>query len=108
MAEDLASLNIRSISTGPSPAFRAAAGPTAKDCSGGGFGIEAVGLALPAAVGLIWLVDLDHLDAGLPEVPGQRGTVGAGALHTGPSQYPERARPAQQRVVAGSTGRKRL
>ena len=41
-------------------------------------------------------------------MPGQRGTVGAGALHTGPPQYPERARPAQQRVVAGSTGRERL
>jgi len=63
---------------------------------------------LSAAGGLIRLVDLDHLDAGLPEMPGQRSTVGAGALHAGPPQDPERARPAQQRVVAGSTGRERL
>jgi hypothetical protein len=69
MAEDLASLNIRSISTGPSPAFCAAAGPAAKDCLGGGFGIEAVGLALAAAGGLVGLVDLDDLDAGRAQVP---------------------------------------
>src|SRR5947209_13358403 len=56
MAEDLASLNIRSISTGPSPAFALPLAPAAEYRPGGGGGIEGVGLALPAAGGLIGLV----------------------------------------------------
>ena len=51
---------------------------------GGGFGIEAVGLALAAAGGLVGLVDLDDLDAGRAPCC----TVGAGALHADPPQNP--------------------
>jgi hypothetical protein len=65
MAEDLASLNIRSISTGPSPAFALPLARPLQDCSGGGLGIKAVGLAPPAAGGLVGLVDFDDLDATL-------------------------------------------
>jgi hypothetical protein len=44
--------------------------PGPQDCPGGGLGIETVSLALPAAGNLIRLVDLDHLDAGRPQMPG--------------------------------------
>src|SRR5437763_753419 len=89
----------------------ALSGPTPQRVSNWGVWLltaVVVGLGWRAGVGLMWRVARYHLDGGLAEVAGQRGTVGAGAVHTGPSQYPERARPAQQRVVAGSTGRKRL
>jgi hypothetical protein len=92
----------------PVTGLRAAAGPAAEHCPSSGFGVEGVSLAPPTAGGLIRLIDLDHLNPGRSQVPGQRRTVGASALHSGPPQYPERACPRQQRLVAGCGSRERL
>ena len=92
----------------PVAGLRIARGPAAEDCPGSGLGVEGVGLAPPAAGGLVGLVDLDHLDTGRPQGPGQRRTVGASALHAGPAQDPEAAYPRQQRLVAGCGSGERL
>jgi hypothetical protein len=89
----------------PVTGLGAAASAAAEDRPGGGFGVEGVGLAPSAAGGLVGCVDLDHLDPGHPQVPGQRRTVGPGALHPGPPQHPEATHPAQQRPIADRSGR---
>src|SRR5918997_4079686 len=107
-AEALASLNTPQHLHGPVTGLRVASGPAAEHCPGSGFGVEGVGLAPPTASGLIGLVDLDHLNPGRAQGPGQRRTVGASALHSGPPQYPERAYPRQQRLVTGCGSGERL
>jgi hypothetical protein len=77
------------------------ADPAAEHRPGGGLGVEGVGLAPATASGLVRLVDLDHLNPGRPQVPGQCCTVGAGALHASPPQHPQRVHPGQQRSVTG-------
>jgi hypothetical protein len=72
---------------------------------GGGVGIERVGLALGAALPPVRPVDLDHLHTLAGQVAGERGTVGAGPLHSDRVQPPEPAHPLQQRPVPGRGGR---
>src|ERR671916_2769438 len=64
-AEALASLNIPQHFHRPVTGLGAATGPAAEYGPGGGLGVEGVGLAPPAAGGLVRCVDLDHLDPGL-------------------------------------------
>ena len=92
----------------PIAGLRAAVGPAAGHRPSSGFGVEGVGLAPPTAGGLIGRIDLDHLNPGRSQVPAQRRTVGASALHSGPPQYPERAYPRQQRLIAGCGSGERL
>jgi hypothetical protein len=72
---------------------------------GGGVGVQRVGLAPAAALPPVGPVDLDYLYAFGPQVPGQRGAVGPGALYPHRMQPPEGAQPGQQRGIAGRGGR---
>ena len=92
----------------PVTGLRAATGSAAQYCAGGSFGVEGVGLAPATAGGLVRLVDLDHLDASRPQMPGQCRAVGAGALHASLPHGAEPTRPDQQRSVAGGGGREYL
>jgi hypothetical protein len=78
--------------------------PTSKHRSGGGFGVDGVGLAASAPGGLVRLVDVEDLHAGGLQVAAQRRPVGAGALHPGPPRCPERLHPAEQLLVASGGG----
>src|SRR6266545_1508870 len=84
------------------------AGTAGQDRLGGGFRVDGVGLAAPAARGLVREVNLDHLDAGASQMAGQRGAVGAAAFHTGTAQRAEAAGPRQQLAVANGGGWERL
>ena len=53
-------------------------------------------------------VDLDHRDPRRREVPGQAGTVGAGAFDPDPLDRAERPQPRRQRVIARRRRRERL
>src|SRR5437764_12814351 len=94
-AESLANFNTPQHLHRSVTGLGAAAGAAAEHCPGSGFGVEGVGLAPPATGWLVGCVDLDHLDPGRPQVPGQRCTVGSGAFHSGPPPYPECGHPAQ-------------
>jgi len=72
---------------------------------GGGFGVDRVGLALPAAGLAVGPVDLDHLDAGHPQVQRQPRAVGPGALDPDLVQLTMRTQPRQQPGIAGRGGR---
>jgi hypothetical protein len=54
-------------------------GRSSLDRSGGGLGIEGIGLALAASGGPVWPVDLDHDLAVGGQEPGQGSAVAAGA-----------------------------
>jgi hypothetical protein len=93
-AESLANFNTPQHLHRSVTGLGAGTGPAAEHRPGGGFGVEGVGLAPSTTSGLVGCVDLDHLDPSRPQVPGQRRTIGPGALYPGPPQYSERARPA--------------
>src|SRR3954453_17375186 len=67
------------------------------------FGVERVGLAPSSPGGLVRLVDLNDLDLLADEVAGQRGPIGAGALHTRPADRPRTRWPSA--ASAGSRTR---
>ena len=81
--------------------LRNAAGGAGQRGTGGGVGIQRVGLALGPPGLAVWPVDLHHRHPGEAQLPGQRGTVGAGALDADPLQLTMATQPAQQRLVAG-------
>src|SRR5262245_7638001 len=106
VAEVLASLNSRTISTGPSPALAVAV--ARPDSTAWAAASASVASVLPRRrrVVLSRGVDLDHLDAGGARVAGQRRPVGAGALDPRPAQRAEPTRPSQELLVAGGGRRK--
>jgi hypothetical protein len=71
-AETLASLTIRGISTGSSPAFALALAHPLSTARAAASPVEGVGLAGSAASGLVGLVDLDHRD---PAARGDRASA---------------------------------
>src|SRR4029453_14203653 len=74
------------------------------DGSGGGLGIEGVGLALAAPGLTVGSVDLDHdLGVGGQEA-GEGSPVAAGALHPPDDRLSQLVGPAQQLLVAGRGG----
>jgi len=68
--------------------------------------LQIVVLALAAPVHTVRTVDLEYLDTGIGQVPGEPGTVAAGPLDTDPVHVTEHADPADQRPVAGARGGK--
>src|ERR1017187_10344261 len=73
----------------------------ARQCRlGGGDGVDGIGLALAMAGLAIGAVDLDDLDAGTSEEPGQLGAVGTGALDSHPCHRSEPGEPPKQLLVA--------
>lgn len=85
----------------------AVTGPAGQYRPGSGFGVDRVGLAASPAGGLVRLADLDHLQPCRVQVPGQRRTVGAGALHSRVPHRPETAHPGHQRPITCRGGRER-
>jgi hypothetical protein len=90
------------------PALRGAAGPARLRGPGGADRIERVGLARPAPVLAVGPVHLDDPDPGSGHVPGQPGTVAAGALDPDQAHIPEAPQPGQQLGVAGRGDRELL
>jgi hypothetical protein len=68
IAESLASLNVRAISTGPSPVLAIAVARPASTTRAAAWGVDGVGLAAPAPGGRAWLVDVQDLHAGSLQV----------------------------------------
>jgi hypothetical protein len=83
-------------------------GPAAEGRSGRLDGVGGIGLAGGSSGLTVGPVDLDDLDAGGIQVPGQPGAIGARALHADPGHLTEGTHPGQQLSIAGSAGRKRL
>lgn len=69
--------------------------------SGGGVGVNRVGLALIAAGLAVGTVDLDHPESGGGEGPGKPCAVGAGAFDPDAGHRPERGDPGHEGAVAG-------
>ena len=75
---------------------------------GGGHGVDRVGLAVTVTSLAVGAVNLDDLDPGGPQEPGQAGPVGTGALHADPDHLAEAAQPAQQLGIAALADREGL
>jgi hypothetical protein len=73
--------------------------------AGGGLGVDRVGLAMAAAGGPVWPVDLHHPLPVAAEETGQFGPVAAGALDSERLDLAQRVSPAQQLGVASGGGR---
>lgn len=63
--------------------------------------VERIGLAFAVAGVTVRPVDLDHLEVGGGEEPGEASPVGAGAFHPHPLECPEAAQPPVQQLIAG-------
>ena len=87
--------------------LRSSAGPARQGSSSGFDGVELIGLAVAATSLTVRPVDLDHHDARCRQVPGESGTVAAGALHSDPLHRAEGAEPARQLVITGWGSRER-
>ena len=83
-------------------------GVSAQRGAGGGFGVDGVGLAAPAAHLAVRSDHLHHLDPGAEQVTGEPHPIGAGALDPGLDDRPERANPALQSPIARRVRRERL
>jgi hypothetical protein len=69
--------------------------------SGRGDRIDGVGLAVRSADLPVGAVDLDHANALVGQMPGQAGSVGAGALDPDDREVAERRQEPQQPPIAG-------
>jgi TrwC relaxase len=88
----------------PVPGLGRAAGPAGQRGPGRLDGIQRVGLAGPAAGLAVGAVDLDYLHPCGPQVAGQPGSVGAGALHADPGHRPEPGQPVKEPPVPAGGG----
>jgi hypothetical protein len=75
--------------------FRHGGSPARQRGTGGGLGVDRVGLALPAAHSAVRAVDLHHRHVLGAQEPGQAGAVHAGALDTDQHQAAEPGQPRQ-------------
>ena len=94
----------RIISTCRSPALGMAA-LAGQDRSGGGLGIDRVGLAPPAAGLAVGAVDLNHDLALRAQEASQPGPIAAGPFHPAGCHLAKSAGPVQQRPIAARRGR---
>lgn len=99
-AEDLAILNSRTVSTGPSVVLAVAVARPERTARAAAAASMESDLPCRLSGGLVGLVDLGDRDAFMVQTAGKGGSVGAGALHTGPLQLPKSTCPAQELAVA--------
>jgi hypothetical protein len=76
--------------------FRDCGGHPIQGCSGGGFGVDRVGLSAGPADGPVGPVHLDQPHPAVGQGRGQPGAVGAGAFHSDPGQRALTCQPAEQ------------
>ena len=84
----------RSDSTAPSLRLRGAGPAAVQRGAGGADRVQVVVLAPAASIRPVRTVDLEDLDTGLGQVPGDAGAVAAGALHADPADVTEATAPS--------------
>lgn len=86
--------------------LRSAAGSAGQDRSGGGLGVDGVGLADPAAGGAVRAVDLDHGQPVVGQEPQQPGAIAASAFQADLDYRAEGLSPGGELGVAAHRRRK--
>ena len=107
-ADRLATIRTRMASTAPSLELALARTLPDRAARAAWTGIDRVGLALATTVLAVVPIDLDHLDPGSSEEPGQSGPIGTGPFHADFPDSSEADQPRKQGRIALRSGMERF